>query len=124
MTACAIASQLSPAVRWETVLGDCYDPERAATYGLFRRRALTCLLEGPDRADWGPKTYAFWRNLAYPTRDTGQVTLDRHHARLHRIPEWTPKRYELAAEEYRRAARTLGILPQQLQAIIWLDIRP
>lgn len=122
----AIVSLASPGVKWS----QCLDESRAllngtgklSTYPICRERALA-VLNGADpySLTWGPKTYSFWRNILRPATSLN-VTLDRHHARLHSIPSWTPKRYALAESVYRDAAQRLNLIPHQLQATLWLDI--
>lgn len=81
-----------------------------------------------------PKTHSFFRNIFDPS--TGEfVTIDgrAHDIAVNRMVQWrtdrgissasnvrgTQTRYEFLAECYIRAARELGILPHQLQAITW-----
>lgn len=124
--ACAVAAQLSPAVRWETALDDVerlYHRGEASTYPVFRDRALEVLQSGdPRAAPWGPKTWAFYHNLAFPEQTT-LVTLDRWQGRLHGVPRWTPRLYGQVSQVYQDAARLGGLLPHQLQAVLWLDVR-
>jgi hypothetical protein len=67
-----------------------------------------------------PKTWAFWRNLWRPD-DPEPVTLDAWMFRAHGLPpEGGIRAYRALAEAYRAVARDIGIVPNQLQATIWL----
>lgn len=77
----------------------------------------------------GPKTRAFWANIAHPTRSLGRVTIDRHAHDLARNERFgsldrglrTKKRYDIFQDAYGQAATQLnGIRPHELQAITWL----
>lgn len=75
----------------------------------------------------GRKVRSFYANLLRPDH-FGPVTVDRHaigllagynterHAKLLE----RPGTYQTAASYYRAAARHLGILPNQVQAVVWL----
>lgn len=90
-------------------------------------RVLTDLDTGILR---GPKTIAFYHNLAHPEQ-ADHVTIDRHAARIWLAgPDW-PKEvtgslyfkagtYQAAAADYRQAASTIGVLPHELQAATWV----
>lgn len=77
------------------------------------------------------KVQAFFRNIAYP-ESSQDVTIDRH--------MWTflcddfdvvrkadlyfkPHEYEWAADRIRKVAADIGIMPHQLQSVIWLSWR-
>jgi len=74
----------------------------------------------------GLKTRNFYLNILNPS-DPFPVTIDRHaydvalgvrNAENKRL-SLTQKRYDAFARVYREAAHTLGVLPQQVQAVTW-----
>jgi hypothetical protein len=70
-----------------------------------------------------PKTWAFWQNLWQPD-DPEPVTLDSWMSRSHGLPANTSLRmYQTLAATYRDLAPQLGLLPNQLQAVIWLHAK-
>jgi hypothetical protein len=94
-------------------------------------------LEIYDGADWrqvlkGPKERSFADNISNPKRSQA-VTVDRHAVRValgdiatrdKSGPEVILSRvgvYEAIAQAYRDAAKDLGLLPLELQAITWLQ---
>jgi hypothetical protein len=96
-------------------------------------------LEIYDGADWrrvlkGPKERSFADNISNPKRSQA-VTVDRHAVKvaLGSIadrdkygPEMIIQRagvYETISQAYRDAAKELGMLPLELQAITWLAER-
>lgn len=72
------------------------------------------------------KTRAFYANIADPS-DAVTVTIDRHafdvalnkRADANKRVGLTPTRYTAWSDAYRAAADTLGVLPQQVQAVTW-----
>jgi hypothetical protein len=72
------------------------------------------------------KTRAFYANIVDPA-DSFTVTIDRHafdvalnlRAADNKRVGLTPTRYAAFSEAYRAAADTLGVLPQQVQAVTW-----
>jgi hypothetical protein len=70
-----------------------------------------------------PKTWAFWQNLWHP-HDPTPVTLDVWMFRAHGLPVSARLgTYEALAEAYRSVAAEVGLIPNQLQAIVWLHIK-
>jgi len=70
-----------------------------------------------------PKTWAFWQNLWQPD-DPEPVTLDSWMFRSHGLSVRANLcAYQALAQAYRRLAPQLGLLPNQLQAIVWLHAR-
>lgn len=78
----------------------------------------------------GLKTRSFYVNIVDPLNDE-IVTVDRHaydvaldlkNAENDRL-SLTPKRYDAFSLAYRGAARTLGVLPSQVQAVTWVAWR-
>lgn len=133
---CAILSALSPATNYEQNKKDTLNllagtkGYRCSTYGsnVSKARLIVSGKLSPANAfslKTGPKTYNFYRNVLHPDSNE-YCTIDRHayaivtddtHIHL------TPKRYELIAGHYKRAANKLGIKPCQLQAVLWVDYR-
>jgi hypothetical protein len=101
------------------------------TYGLSNGRdKAKRILAGEDPADVlsGPKTRAFFDNLADPLASSavtidahaydaaaGMVTNDRQRKVLDRKGE-----YERIADIYRSAAGHLGVAPHVVQAVVWV----
>ena len=138
--AAGIIAVLSPAVQWEVNLRDAEtvcaarkgDDVTVSTYGPQKAKAFA-IRDGvsPVRMinpKTAPKTYAFWRCISSP-RNTKHVVIDRHalaachgHVINDRDRSLELKRvgrYESYSECYREAAKQVGILPLQFQAIIW-----
>ena len=70
-----------------------------------------------------PKTWAFWQNLWHP-HDPQPVTLDSWMFRAHGLPDSTRLgTYQALADAYRAVAAELDLIPNQLQAIVWLHIK-
>lgn len=99
---------------------------RTSTYGACRERALRCM-SGEDFLSFtkGPKTRSFYRNIMYPG-DMEPVTIDGHAYCIWIGQRMTMKavavkrfRYAEVAGDYRDAARSISIVPCQLQAILW-----
>lgn len=73
----------------------------------------------------GPKTFNFFHNILRPD-DPNYVTIDRHAyaiAKGDNAERLTQKQYLDVANHYVRSANRLGILPNQLQAVLWVDYR-
>jgi len=73
-----------------------------------------------------PKTQNFFLNL-YDPRLPDPVTIDRHAYQAMwkkpRTEQVTAKRYREAAEIYRKAAKKVGVLPHEFQAVVWCEVR-
>lgn len=92
------------------------------------------ILEGekPSLVLGGRKVRSFYRNICLPTR-AGAVTVDRHAVAIalngiggaSPSDKWLERAgtYQLIASAYRAESRSLGILPHQLQATVWLAHR-
>lgn len=75
------------------------------------------------KKDGGLKTKAFFDNI-YRPHISQEVTIDLWMIRWAKIDGFiTPKRYRDTAQKIRDLANEIGILPHQLQAKIWVDIR-
>ncbi len=71
----------------------------------------------------GLKTRAFFDNI-YRPHISQEVTVDLWMIRWAKIDgSLTPKRYRDVADKIRKQANKIGVLPHQLQAKIWVDIR-
>jgi hypothetical protein len=127
---CACLAVLSPRCQWRRVKKACelllrgrkppgifsHNLNKAASILATRR---TDLIQ-PDQA---PKTWAFWQNLWRPD-DPEPVTLDSWMFRSHGLPVGSGLRtYHVLANAYRQLASQLGLLPCQLQAVVWLHAK-
>lgn len=99
-------------------------------YGGPNLRKAEEILAGADPSYvlGGPKVLAFFGNLVDPS-DPGPVTIDRH-AKSALFDESSPEtsvvsraEYQHLADHYRAVAGELSLLPNQLQAIIWVTWR-
>lgn len=135
-TAAGILAALSPATGWGDNTAGAIEfictGHMSAQTPLFNERA-TAILNGADPADvlGGRKVRSFFANLSEPGFP-GAVTIDRHALSLvfgRPLSEREQKTllslgaYTFVAAAYRAAARRIGILPHELQAITWLTWR-
>ena len=129
-TICACLAILSPRCQWPRVKMVCQDLLHGRTpTGIFghnlrkAKRLLRENAENPIHPRQAPKTWAFWQNLWHPY-DPYPVTLDAWMFRAHRIhPHANLGTYDALAQAYRIAAGDLNLIPNQLQAAIWLHTR-
>jgi hypothetical protein len=142
--ASGIIAVLSPAVQWEVNLRDAEtvcaarkgDDVTVSTYGPQKAKAFA-IRDGvsPVRMinpKTAPKTYAFWRCIQSP-RNTKHVVIDRHalaachghvlNDRERGLELRRVGRYGFYSDCYREAAKQVGILPLQMQAICWTKWR-
>jgi hypothetical protein len=140
--AAGIIAALSPQNGWDNNLQAterflASDGEAEVHFHLCTERARA-IYNGAEPLDalGGRKVRSFYRNIARPDI-AGAVTVDRHAcAVLHGTDTPTYLRnkanaralerygvYHTAAAVYRAHARTLGILPHELQAIAWITHR-
>lgn len=140
--AAGVISALSPGTTWERNLLDASavftmgDDATVSSYGRNKRKALA-LIDGsikPDNAfsTAGYKTLQFWRNICSPDV-AGPVTIDRHctraalgsHLHPNEAIKWSKhaRKYERIQSAYQNAADDVGLLPHQLQAVVWLVFR-
>ena len=135
----AVTAVLSPRCSWgenkrrvRVVLDNPTNAE-PWTATLDIERKLWRLLTGDDPLDvlGGRKVRSFYNNLLHPDR-AGAVTVDRHAVRvvLGDMPDKVGAKilerigaYQYIAAVYRTAARRLGILPHEAQAIAWMAWR-
>ena len=139
----AVVACLSPAVKWETNLKDAqrlidtfyhrgYIGAKAitvSTYGAQKMKAIEVLTNRLRLSPkTGPKTYNFAHNIHDPF-DPNFVTIDRHAwnilegAMNSGSVALTTKKYNLAVDVYKVAAKSTGFLPNQIQAITWIQYR-
>lgn len=131
-----IIAALSPQTSWEENIriahALCDNPQSSHHTADATSKALR-ILNGadPETVLGGRKVRSFYANMLYPTT-AGHVTIDRHAAAILAgltTPEWNRVHekklerahfYRYATGIYRSAARALGLLPHELQAITWI----
>jgi len=133
---CAVFSALSPATNFEANKKDCLNllagtrNYRCTTYGsnVLKARNILSGKVRPENAfslKTGPKTFSFYYNVLNP-QDGTHTTIDRHAYRIatgNEVKSLSPNQYQRLANYYARAASKIGILPCQLQAVLWIDYR-
>ncbi len=141
---CGVISALSPACNWKQnkldaekmivcyISGVDYTTVPFSTYGQNVVKAWMILTDvDRDTLEWfnlktGAKTYNFYLNILNPN-DSNFVTIDRHAIAVYEgrvgkksgSARLTPKQYQTIAETYKNLAKELGLLPNELQAILW-----
>lgn len=137
-TIAGIIAVLSPGVRWDRNLEDAEailqsDDAIVTTYSGNKRKALD-LKHGANisKCVRGNKVRSFFDNIVSPETSEA-VTLDRHMLRfilktnndreLNRVFS-SRNTYFSIAEYIRRIARRRGLKPLQLQAMLWLQVKP
>ena len=142
---CGVTSALSPGLNWDSnLVCTARVLEHAAQFktpkpslfsdfsgyrtSMFKAWAIAkSTLTLPDCFSErnAPKTRSFFFNLLDPL-DTDHVTIDRHAAAVFlELPRTRPvairyKRYQEFASLYKEAAQQLCVLPNQLQATLWI----
>lgn len=127
---CAVLAVLSPRCQWPRVKTACEEILKGRTpaglfdHNLAKARAILASRNGiPIDANAAPKTWAFWQNLWHPD-DPEPVTLDSWMFRAHDLPVNSRIRvYRALADAYRVVSRDLGLVPNQLQAAVWLHVK-
>lgn len=134
VTVCAIVSALSPACNWEQNKRDAVaiitgkKGYKCGTYGNNVAKARAILKDDIPRFNvkTGAKTYNFYHNLLEPDNSTF-VTIDRHAYLIATGETYSSglhtAKYNRIKEQYVKAAKKLGILPNELQAVLWVDHR-
>lgn len=128
-------SALSPSLPWGRNVQAFYDvlagrATKAQTGANLAKARRIMAGEPPLDVLGGPKTRSFYRNILDPSEGLS-VTIDRHaysalagsslsNSELGRL---TVKPYQIAAGHYRELAAEQGLIPCQLQAILWLTHR-
>lgn len=134
---------LSPGVKWEVNLvdaeimlanwraGQLIDDFPVSTYRKNKQKAwqyLTESIEYKQPTVSGFKTYNFYLNILHPEQALG-VTVDRH---AYRVAIGKPRSgsvalsktlYRTVSQAYATVAREVGILPHELQAVVWCAYR-
>lgn len=117
---------LSPRNKWERNKADVesllLSPDAAVgTFGANKKRALQCLSTPSPRALLtGRKVRSFYDNILHYNAIT-VVTVD---VWMGRIWDLEPtKGYDVVEEQVKHYAASMGILPHQLQAILWVVYR-
>ncbi len=140
-TVTSVISVLSPAVVWDINKRDAKALIKAyysrgflgatattvSTYNQNKRKAISILLNKSELelTKTNNKTYNFHKNILKPTC-LKHVTIDRHALKAFKgIKKGgsvfvSPSEYKRVGDAYRRTAEHLGLLPCQLQAIVWL----
>lgn len=131
--AAAVISALSPACSWETNKRDAKamvekrKGYRFSSYGPNVAKAQRCLQDpGQFSEKTGAKTLNFYHNILDPS-NPHWVTIDRHAAAVAEgrtnsgSVRLTVKQYRAYAAAYKEAAFRVGLLPCQLQAIVWIE---
>ena len=148
-TTAAVISALSPSVEWgvnvraaetmvEAYMDGAESPPIVAGYTQNRDKAWRILQEGPsvipEVADFfdpqtAPKTRAFVLNIITGAHSTA-VCVDRHAVAIREGRRLTdqesklwPAKYRRVADDYRAAAKHVGLEPGKLQAITWVTWR-
>jgi hypothetical protein len=130
---CGVLSALSPATNYEQnkrdVLGliQRKPSYKCGTYGNNVAKAREILKHGIPlfNEKTGAKTYNFFHNLLEPD-NSAFICVDRH---AYVIATGEPyigihlAKYRKIAEHYRNAAKKLSLLPNELQAVLWVDYR-
>jgi len=136
--AAGIIAVLSPSITWEQnrKAAEALCVDQSATvgaYGANVRKALALLNDAPvNRIVSGPKVRAFWLLIVNPL-NSKLVCVDRHAVRIAtgrkldlndcNVALSRVGSYDRVANCYRRVAKTVNLLPHQVQAITWCAYR-
>jgi hypothetical protein len=132
MQAAGIISALSPMVMFTTNLRDaerfCSTRSIAnlATYKSQRMKALRILGAKTEKEILeilgGNKTKAFFLNI-YKPKTSMDCTIDSWMVKFFGYKSLTPKRYKDASKEIQKVAHEMGLMPHQVQALLWVGMR-
>jgi hypothetical protein len=137
--AAAVIAALSPSVAWRRNLEQAaqvldavrrgWTPAQVGltAYPVCKKRAFAIARTGDVGLLAGPKTSAFFANIAWPDQ-AGPVTVDRHALRI-----WlglsesgavtcSRRTYYAAVADYIAVAEAVGVLPHEVQAATWLTL--
>lgn len=128
--AAAIIAVLSPRTQWRLNLEDAwslveYDACRHALPKNTAKARRLLAGEPISQVLGGPKVISFWQNIARPLHSRA-VTIDTWIARAVGVSEAQLKLwgvYEAISRGVSGAAEKVGILPSQMQAILWVVTR-
>lgn len=134
-------STLSPACSWDVnkrdlnnlavgVLQGIESRIKVSTYGQFKQKAIDLLKGEIDflETKTNQKTFNFKENLFEPL-NPNFVTIDRHAWKAYKglkdggSVRLTKKQYIECANVYKKTAHFLGLVPSQLQAIVWIQYK-
>lgn len=139
-TACGIIAAVSPGLKWSVNvevarriingqsiagLGRVWPPNQRKAQRILSGESPEVVLH--EKKDSGFKVRAFYACLINPA-NWFDVCIDGHafgiwsgkRIPLDKIPNITPKRYRRIADDYAIVAESVGLLPNQLQAITWV----
>lgn len=131
---CQVMAILSPAVSWEVNKRDCErlleygEAATVSTYGQNKAKALRVIAGLDTINEKALKTYSFYKNILNP-ECTEHVTIDRHAFKAYKGKTKAGSvsvkvtDYRKAKKAYQRKAKELNMLPNQLQAIVWMSFR-
>lgn len=133
VTVCGVMSALSPATNWEQNKRDTVNliarkrGYKCGTYGNNVSKAREILKHGIPlfNVKTGAKTYNFFHNLLEPD-NSAFICVDRHAYTIATGEPYTGlhfAKYRKVADMYVKAAKKIGILPNELQAVLWVDYR-
>jgi hypothetical protein len=127
-----ILSALSPMVSFRTNLAftEAFlkgDYKAVKTFNQQKTKAYKILKYAKSTKDVlrilnGNKTKSFFLNIAFPDKSK-EVTIDTHINKYFKFKSLTPKRYALASKHIQDMAKSYNILPHQVQALLWIEIR-
>jgi hypothetical protein len=93
-----------------------------ATYTSQRKKALSIIGAKSEKEVLailgGNKTKAFFLNILKP-QTSMDVCLDTHMIRFFGFKNLTPKRYLQASNHVLQCAKEMGLMPHQVQALVW-----
>lgn len=126
-----VVAVISPRLKWEVNVNEARriirgETSRALGKNVAKARRILAG-EKPQEVVSGPKVTSFYRNILNPD-DTHAVTIDTWAARVW-SGDWAwgksvdARLYEKIAADYREAAAEVGLLPCELQAITWENVR-
>lgn len=127
--AVGVVAVLSPRLKWEANIREArkvIEGKTSMALGRNVEKARRILATGRVELS-GPKVTSFYRNILEPD-DSQAITVDTWAARVW-SGDWTwgkpvdKKTYWQIAADYREAARQVGLLPCELQAITWESVR-
>lgn len=136
LTVVGVIAALSPSVQWrqnldqaDKLLGAVQHERkiRLTAFPSAVAKAVAIARTGDISPLVGPKTTAFFANIAWPDCP-GPVTVDRHALRI-----WanvaqsgaitcSARTYYLAVADYITAAEAVGVMPHEMQAATWLTL--
>ncbi len=136
LSVAGVIAALSPSVQWrqnldqaDKLLGAVRHERkiRLTAFPSAVAKAVAIARTGDLSPLVGPKTTAFFANIAWPD-DPGPVTIDRHALRIWLALDQggaltcSARTYYLAAADYIAAAEAMSVLPHVMQAATWLTL--